>query len=148
MATKLGLDAALYYNTNNYASPSWSELTRVRDVTLTLEKGEADVSTRAGGGWREVIGTLKDASVTFTMLQAPSGTDTVFTAIRDAFLNNTAVEFLILDGDIATSGSQGLRVTMMVLSFTRNENLEEAIGYDVSIRPTPADNAPAWYTVS
>lgn len=147
MATKLGLDAAIYYNSGSYGSPSWNELTRVRDVTLNLEKGEADVSTRAGSGWREVVGTLKDASVSFTMLQAPSGTDTVFAAIRDAFLNNTSLEFLILDGDIATSGSQGLRVTMIVLNFTRNENLEEAIGYDATIRPTPADNAPAWYTV-
>lgn len=147
MATKLGLDAKLYYNTNTYASPTWVEATRVKDVTLNLEKGEFDVSTRASGGWREVVNTLKDASVTFSMLQAPTGTDTVFAAFRDAFLNGTSIECLILDDDIGTSGAQGLRATMTVASFTRNENLEEAIMYDVAIRPTPADNAPAWYTV-
>lgn len=147
MATKLGLDASLYYNSNTYASPTWVEATRIKDVTLNLEKGEFDVSTRASGGWREIVNTLKDASVSFSMLQAPSGTDTVFAAFRDAFLNGTTIECLILDGDNATTGSQGLRATMTVSSFTRNESLEEAIMYDVSIRPTPADNAPEWYTV-
>lgn len=147
MATKLGLDAALYYNSNTYASPTWVEATRIRDVTLNLEKGLADVSTRAGSGWRENVGTLKDGSVTFMMLQAPTGTDTVFGAFRDAFLNNTSIEVLVLDGDRTTTGSQGLRATMIVSGFTRNENLEEAIGYDVTIQPTPADNAPAWVTI-
>lgn len=144
MATKLGLDAKLYYNSNTYASPTWNHASRIKDVTLTLEKGEADVSTRAGSGWREIVNTLKDASVSFSMLQAPSGTDTVFIAFRDAFLNGTSIEVLVLDGTISVSGSQGLRATMTVSSFTRNENLEEAIMYDVTIRPTPADNAPAW----
>ena len=147
MATKLGLEAKCYYNANTYAAPTWTEIKRVKDLTLSLEKGEFDVSTRASGGWREIVNTLKDGSVEFGLLQAPTGTDTVFGAIRDAFLNGTSLEFLVLDGSSAASGSQGLRATMTVSSFQRSENLEEAIMYDVSVRPTPADNAPAWYTV-
>lgn len=147
MATKLGLEARLYYNSNTYASPTWVHVSRIKDVTLTLEKGEADVSTRAGSGWREIVNTLKDGSVTFSMLQAPTGTDTVFAAFRDAWLNGTSIEVAVMDGVITTAGSQGLRATMTVSSFTRNENLEEAIMYDVTIRPTPADNAPEWLEI-
>jgi hypothetical protein len=147
MATKLGLSARLYYNSNTYASPTWVLVSRIKDVTLNSEVGEADVSTRAGGGYREVVPTLLDANVSFSMLQAPSGTDTVFEAFRSAHHNRTPIEVLVLDGDRTTTGSQGLRATMTVSSFTRNENLEEAIMYDVTIRPTPADNAPAWVTI-
>ena len=44
MAVKLGLDAKLFHNTGSYATPTWDEITNVRDLTLNLEAGEADVT--------------------------------------------------------------------------------------------------------
>ena len=43
MPVKLGLDAKLFQNTGTYATPTWDEITNVRDLTLNLEAGEADV---------------------------------------------------------------------------------------------------------
>lgn len=37
-------------------------------MTLSLETGEADVTTRANSGWRATVGTLKEASVEFEMV--------------------------------------------------------------------------------
>lgn len=34
---------------------------------LNLEKGEADVTTRANNGWRATKGTLKEGSIEFEM---------------------------------------------------------------------------------
>jgi len=68
MATRLGMDAKLYRNTGDYATPTWVEVSNVKDVTLNLEKGEADVTTRANAGWRATVGTLKDASIEFQMV--------------------------------------------------------------------------------
>ena len=45
MPIKLGLDAKLYHNTGSYGAPVWSEISNVRDLTLSLEDGEADVTT-------------------------------------------------------------------------------------------------------
>ena len=59
MGVKLGLHAKLYRNTGSGGTPAWNEIPNVRDVTLNLETGEADVSTRGNGGWRANIGTLK-----------------------------------------------------------------------------------------
>ena len=55
MPVKLGLDAKLFRNTSDYASPTWDEITNVRDVTLNLEAGEADVTTRGNAGWRATV---------------------------------------------------------------------------------------------
>ena len=75
--------------------------------------------------------------------------DAAFTAIQTAFFAKTAVEFLILDGDESTAGSQGLRATCMIKGFTRNETLGEALTVDVSIKPVKnSDAAPAWYTAT
>ena len=142
MATRLGMDAKLYRNTGTYAAPTWVEVSNVKDVTLNLEKGEADVTTRANQGWRATVGTLKDASIEFQMVW--DTVDAGFDAIRQAFFNNTPLEFAVMDGDITDPDSEGLRATFDIFNFTRNEALEEAIMVDVSIKPTYADNAPEW----
>ena len=75
MSTKLGMNAKMYYLTGTRATwgaadadgihggaaPSGlTELGNVRDVTLNLEQGEADVTTRSNDGWRATEPTLKD----------------------------------------------------------------------------------------
>jgi len=146
MAIKLGMDAKLYRNTGTFASPTWNIIPNVKDLTLNLETGEADVTTRGNAGWRATVATLKDASIEFEMVWDTEDDD--FTAFRNAFLGNTAVEMAVLDGLVATTGSQGLRATCMVTSFTRNEPLEEAITVSVTLKPTYNANAPSWMTVA
>ena len=75
-------------------------------------------------------------------------TDANFTAIQQGFFNNTPVEFAIMDGAIATAGSQGLRATMSITNFSRSEALEEAIMVSVTAKPTYAANAPSWMTIA
>jgi len=144
MGVKLGMDAKLYRNTGSYASPVWNEVKNVKDVTLNLEAGSADVTTRGNGGWRANIATLKDASLEFEMVWDTADDD--FAAIRTAFLTNAAIEFAVLDGPVATSGSQGLRASMAITNFSRAEPLEEAIKVSVTAKPTYATNPPEWMT--
>jgi hypothetical protein len=145
MSVKLGLDAKLYRNTGTQPAPVWNEVTNVRDLTLNLEAGEADVTTRGNNGWRATVATLKDGSVEFEMVWDTEDDD--FSAIRDAFLNHTAVEFAVMDGDIIAAGSQGLRASCMVTNFSRNEALEEAITVSVTVKPTYSTTPPEWMTV-
>jgi hypothetical protein len=146
MAIKLGMDAKLYRNTGSFASPTWNLIPNVKDLTLSLETGEADVTTRGNNGWRATVATLKDGSVEFEMIWDTEDED--FTAIRNAFLNNTALELAILDGLSNVAGSQGLRASFMITGFTRNEPLEEAITVSVSAKPTYSANPPAWMTTT
>ena len=146
MSIKLGMQAKLYRNSGSYGTPTWVEVGNVKDLTLNLEAGEADVTTRANDGWRATVATLKDGSIEFEMVWDTS--DANFTAIQQAFFNNTSIEFAVMDGAIATSGSQGLRATMSITNFSRSEALEEAIMVSVTAKPTYAANAPSWMTVA
>ena len=112
---------------------------------MNLEAGEADVTTRGNNGWRATVATLKDGSVEFEMVWDSADDD--FGSIRDAFLNKTALDLAVMDGDIATAGSQGLRASCMITNFSRNEALEEAITVSVTAKPTYAANPPSWLTV-
>jgi hypothetical protein len=146
MSVKLGLDAKMFRNTGTYSTPVWNEIKNVRDVTLSLETGEADATTRGNNGWRATVATLKDGSVEFDMVWDSADDD--FTAIRDAFLNKTALELAVMDGDIATTGSQGLRASFMITNFSRNEPLEEAITASVTVKPTYSAHPPEWMTAT
>ena len=56
----LGYQAKAYINTSTTNTPSWTEISIIRNVTLNLEKGEADVTTRGAKGWKEVLPTLRN----------------------------------------------------------------------------------------
>lgn len=146
MSVKLGMQAKLYRNTATHETPLWDEMTNVKDLTLNLEKGQADVTTRGNNGWKASVGTLKDGGIEFEMVWDTE--DEGFTAIRDAYLNDTALELAVMDGDITVAGSQGLRASFVVTNFSRKEPLEEGISVSVTLKVAYSDNAPEWMTVA
>jgi len=136
MALRLGLDAKLYYGVAG--STATNVIDNIKDVTLSLTTDEADVTTRGADGWKLSVATLKSGEVSFSMLWDTD--DAAFNAMKDAFMDVTAIALLVLDG---SSGS-GLDADFSVTSFTRNENLAEALTVDVTVKPTYSTRAPSW----
>lgn len=143
MSARLGLEGVLHRNAGSYGSPSWNEMPNVKDLTINLETAEADVTTRGNNGWRATVATLKDGTIEFQSVWDRDDDD--LQAMFDAFLNRTSIEVLALDGPVSESGSEGLRATVMVTKFTKEEPLENAQMVSISLKPTYSDHAPAWY---
>ena len=122
----LGMNAKLYYGAAGATAAT--EMGNVKDVTLTLEAGEADITTRANQGWRATAPTLRECSVEFEMVWNPS--DAGFTAIKTAFLAAGTVALKVLD----QAGGQGPDGDFAITSFTRNEALEEAVTVSVTAK--------------
>ena len=147
MSMKLGMEAKLYYKIGGVGGTGqWVELTNVRDVTLNLETGEADVTTRGNAGWRATVGTLKEGSLELEMVWDTG--DAGFTAIKTAYFTNAAIGFAVMDGGILVAGSQGLQADFSITNFSRKEALEEALTVSVTAKPTYSTTAPAWVTVT
>ena len=146
MSIVLGFNAKLYHNTGIYATPVWDEITNVKDCKLGFSADEVDVTTRAGGGYKETEPGLIDANIEFGMVWDTDDAD--FTIIQAAFLARTSIEMLVLDGSYLVAGSQGLRATMKVTKFERDEPVAGVLGVAVTMRPCIATNAPAWYTAT
>jgi len=143
---QIGADCKCYRNTGTYDTPVWTELKLIKDLTQTLEIGTADVSNRGSGGWRIVIGTLKDGKVQFGMIWEKSDTD--FLAIQAAWNSKSLVDLAVMDGDITTEGTTGLRAEMSVLTFTRAEPLDGPVMADVNCQPGSIANAPIWMIIA
>ncbi len=137
----LGMNAKIYYGFAAADIGDLEELTNAKDVTVNLERAEADITTRANSGWRATVSTLRDASVDFEMVWKPG--DGGFDAIKDAYLDaygvgedEGTIELAILDGDKDIVGSQGLKATFSITSFSRSEPLEEALMVSVTAKLT------------
>ena len=137
MAIVLGLNAKLFRGTAGVKAAT--EMTNVKDVTLSLESGDADVTTRATQGWRASVATLKEGSLEFEMNYDTEDAD--FTAIQAAFLANTALAFFVSDG----SGN-GLDADFSITAFNIEQPLEEAMTVSVTAKPTASTRAPSWVT--
>ena len=136
MGIRLGMDAKLFHGPAG--TTATDELANTRDVTLNLETGEADVTTRGNQGWRATAATLKEGTVEFEMIWDTD--DVGFNSIKDAFFNNTAIALAVLDKE----NGAGLDADFMITNFSRSEPLEEAITVSVTARPTYSERAPQW----
>jgi hypothetical protein len=122
----LGMNAKIYHGAAG--STASTELTNVRDVTVSLEAGEADITTRANSGWRATAPTLRECSVEWEMVWKSS--DAGFTAIKNAFLANNTIALLVLSEE----GGEGIDGDFAITNFSRPEPLEEAITVSVTAK--------------
>ena len=137
MAIVLGLDAKLFRG--EAGTQATIEVTNVKDVSLTLESGEADVTTRKAKGWKLSVATLKEASLEITILYDTEDED--FLAFKEAYFSNTPISLFVTDGDTT---AHGLDADFSVTGFTVDQPLEEAVTVKVTAKPTASDRAPVW----
>lgn len=143
--TRAGWDATSNIEVEGAAPENLTEITTVRDVTLNLEHIEDDDTDRAGV-WVITDQGLKDCSIDFTIRN--DNTDLGWLAVRDAWLNKTAIAIACLDGPSGTAGSQGVWADWKVSKFARGEPLKGKSTIDVSIKPGRATVPPQWVTVT
>lgn len=125
----MGMNAKLYFGTALGALGTLTEMTNAKDVTVSLDSGSADVTTRANSGWRAKAPTLRECSIEWEMVWKPG--DAGFEAMKTAYLNGTTVELAALDGSKSVTGSQGPKGSFGITSFIRKEPLEDAIAVSV-----------------
>lgn len=135
MAIVLGLNAVLMRGA--LGSRAAIVVKNVKDLSLSLESGEADVTTRATEGWRATVGTLKEASLEFGILYDTEDED--FQAFSDAYFNNTPLSLFITDGN-----GHGLDADFSITSFSLEQPLEEAVSVSITAKPTASERAPQW----
>lgn len=133
----LGMNAKIYQGASvsdaSTLDPSTlSEMGNVKDVTLSLEAGEADITTRANSGWRATAPTLRECSCEFEMVWKPG--DVGFEAIKSAFLTAGTVALAVLTGAHNESGAEGPVGNWSITNFSRNEALEEAVTVSVTAK--------------
>lgn len=128
----LGMNAKIYQGAAGAELTALTEMANVKDVTLNLEANEADVTSRANGGWRATAPTLRECTAEFEMLWKPG--DAGFTAVKNAFLTAGTIRLAVLTGARDAPKSEGPVGDFSITNFSRNEPLEEAVGVSVTAK--------------
>lgn len=146
----LGSQAKAYYsataldgaNTATVLSGA-TEVTNIMDLSLEVESEFVDATTRAeaSSGFASEVAVLKGGRITFEARWLPG--DTVFEALKDAWLNSTEFTMISLDQAKATVGAQGLAANFSV-SFGKTEPLRDVQKVNVTLA---ISSHPEWYEV-
>jgi hypothetical protein len=145
-----GFDGKLYYAATIAApaSATWVELELSRDVSTSMSADKADISDRRSK-FKQTCPAMIDVETTVTLTYVNG--DTTLTALRDAFLNRTAIQIAVMDGEVATSGSEGFVYACNVYStdFAQPLNDGQTVSVTFSLAPTAVVGAePQWYVVA
>jgi hypothetical protein len=147
MGLIFGHEAKLYFSAAGIGgTPVWTEVPGVRSLKLNTARGEADVSTRGGGGWKATAPTLIDASIDFDLVYDPA--DAAVVAFESAFFAATLLGLAVMSGPVDQAGSRGLWADCAILKFERDEGLEAALTVAVTAKPTYSANVPEWKEIS
>ena len=106
-----------------------SELTIVKEASLTCETGEANVTTRGSGGWEATAATLRKLSLDIKLQYKPA--DPGYVALRNAWKDGTKIGITALTAD-----GEGPTGDFMITKFSRSEPLEEGVMVDVTAKLT------------
>ena len=146
MATVWGVDAKTYFDALGVANDTWTELSGIKDLSVPLEKEKVDSTRRADAGWKTSVCKMKALGLDLVIPADP--TDAAYLALEAAHINSRAIGIAIMDGAIATPGTQGLKADFQVFKFQRGEPADGLQMMNVSLKPTDSATAPTWVTIS
>jgi hypothetical protein len=116
-----------------------------------LSNEELDDSTR-DSDWKKYLGGMHDLSISIQFKYTLGNPDHQF--IMDAVLQRTVFEVAIFSGDIATTGSEGLKTPVQIITNDLPMSLSDVTMIDVTLRPTylydtvgAAVVEPTWETI-
>lgn len=143
-AIVLGINGKIYITLSGGQGGTFVELTRASDVKTSLTKEEGDATTRAGGGYKQTVGTLKEVEVNFRY--PTDNTDTNYNYLRSNFIDaqTNPLGVKVLD---KTTG-EGPKFDGEVMKFDRDEGNSAVQFTDVTIKVTWSTTAPSWVAAS
>jgi len=135
--TVIGKDCVLGYDAiANWASPSLAAVPNAVDVSQPgISKTAIDLPSRGTGGWNPKGAGLKSMDLSFGYL-CDAGDDAVLNALRGSYINDTVMQFAVLDGPIAGIAGrvvQGFRFPGIVMEFPIDEQLEDGRRIEIKV---------------
>jgi hypothetical protein len=127
------------------APASLTEIDVIRNVDFSVTDSDGDGSMRRSK-FKLYIPTQMDAPVSMDVLYVP--TDPQFILLRNAKFTRKVISLAILDGDKATTGTQGLWGDFYVSEFSPPQPIDKEIVCKITVKLTPSTVAPEWVQVT
>ena len=151
-----GLDCSLYLS-ETFSSPAPTRvlISEAIDVQVTINKAKIETLSRATL-WNAKLPGIRDISMTFGYNYQGDPSDSVFTTIRNAFLNDTVLIFWVMDNVVASpgpAGSQGFAFPAYIFDFPIDQSLQSSVRVDIGVdfaryKENNVLINPSWFVVA
>jgi hypothetical protein len=138
---KYGYKGKIYFNSGVYGTPTYNDITNVRDVMIGADFTKTDATTRAGVGLKQSEPTLLDLMLTGKIRKDETDT-TGYLALENATLNRASLDILILDNAITVNGSRGYRFDAKNFKLGEDQNLDGIVFIEFELAPCVSGNIP------
>ena len=151
MTIPTGLECKLQINTGTQTTPVWATLDLVVDLDNSKQADKQEAASRRGGAFKQYgVGQI-DVECSFNMLHDHS--DATWEVVQDAFWQRKVVHCRVLDGDFATSGTEGFVMTAYIFGNDESQPLSSNVEDSLTLAPSsngkgPSDNPIAPTRVS
>lgn len=150
MTTRTGREAAAYVNIGGtWATPTWVEITIAKDVTISKSMDKKEDNCRGGAAdtFKKYLPGLIDLSVDLEVCHDTA--HATWQAIEDAIENQSIIDVLFLDDDIANSGAEGVRFEGHVFEAENSQPLEDALVDSYTFAPSASSTeAPERHVIT
>lgn len=137
---RYGIDGQLVHNTAAYASPSWTRIKNVDELSVAISV-EEDEATPHTTHWKLTAGKLNVVEISFK-LRAYAG-DADLALFWDAFWNRTLLDLAVFEAAPGDSLPRGMHAMWRVVAQPRSQNSGEVINYSITLKPAyHASNLP------
>lgn len=133
----LALKAKILRNTGTHGSPTWSECHLFENVQVNPSYDKADANYRGSRAKRE-SNTLLGLEITGRLKVRPA--DANYAAFEDAFVADSAIDLLILNGAEDEAGVSGWRADFGIRSFNEDQSIGNVLYKEVTLTPADTDN--------
>lgn len=141
---RLGILGELHLNDGDHATPTWTEADLVGDCAVNGDWNVTGSTARISRVDTEENTTLKLAIT--GNIRVESG-DAAYEMLRDAFIGDTVIDVLGLNGAIDEDGVEGYRFDGKVRSFSEEQNRDAVIFRSFTITPCASDNLPQFVRI-
>lgn len=133
----VGINGGLYRNTGSYSTPTWVEITAVRDVTPNAPWDMGDASSR-GSRAKLSAKTQMDLSVSAVVRANPA--DAGYSALYDSSIGTGLLDLLVLNGKLTVEGAKGFRAEWNVSPTTQDQAIGGVIYDTFEMKPGYSSN--------
>lgn len=120
-----GKETFLYYNTATYASPTWAEVVRARNVQVNRGPNLGEIEFHGAAETGNIPG-YRRFSGSFEYVRR-KGSDTVYAALLAARDAGSIVDLVHLNGTILLDASIGWRAPVVLGEFSETANGNDGV---------------------
>ncbi len=139
----VGGEAKMYYNSADYASPTWVENVNVGDLDGPDARTAAQVKTRGAWPNNVYLPGSRERGLTWTSVQHKGTADAVLAYFINCYANGTPIELAIVDGDINVVGTRGNRDYYIITKKDESQPIDDTV--TIAFEAKPAANNGGHY---